>query len=139
LEQALVGDGRAVAGAELHAIQLHRSAGDMQPGLAGWFELKRNLLLAVEQRAQDVGVLPDVDRSLAAALRGQQTKLAAAVFQRKCLLLVPRSDAARIRHDPDLQEVHRLLARGVVLAVHHAAACAYPLHDTRTVHTATAA
>src|SRR5262249_31838879 len=47
-------------------------------------------------------------------------------------------DTAHVRLDPDLQEMDRALARGIELAVHHAAARAHTLHVAGTHHRAAA-
>jgi hypothetical protein len=51
---------------------------------------------------------------------------------------LPRFDAARVRLDPDLQEMHELAIRGVVFAVANAGARAHALHVARPDHGAVA-
>jgi len=77
----------------------------------------------------------DGERAVAAAGRDQQAQEAAALLGGEELLLVAGRQAAPLGLDPDLEEVDRLGARAVELAVDDAAAGAHALDLTGPQHT----
>ncbi|MNL62498.1 hypothetical protein D3C87_1865240 [compost metagenome] len=70
--------------------------------------------------------------------RNDQTQAATLVGFFKVHLLVAGLGTAFVRHDPDLQKVHRGFGRVVELAVLHAAAGAHHLHVAGDDHRARA-
>lgn len=63
-----------------------------------------------QHAAPDVRVLVEDERAVAAARRSEQPQPPRAVRLGERALLVSRLDAGPVRDDPDLQEVHGLLA-----------------------------
>ncbi|MNE18243.1 hypothetical protein D3C80_1112650 [compost metagenome] len=126
----------AVADAQALTVDGQRAAGHVDVGEALGRQREALLLGAVEQAGVDAGVLMDRQRALGAVRRDDQAQPSALVGGVEVLLLVARGDALAVRYDPDLQEVHRLLAGGVVLAVAHAGAGAHHLHVAGADHRA---
>src|SRR6185295_18531550 len=89
------------------------------------------LLPGVQQRRMDADVLADGEGPLTPTRRRGESELSLALVRGKDLLLVAGLEAPARGHDPDLQEVERLVARGVVLAVGDSAAGGHPLHLAR--------
>jgi hypothetical protein len=97
-----------------------------------------DLCVLLEQRRVHPRVLLNAHRALGAVGREDQAQPAAFVLGGEVLLLVARRQASGSGHEPDLKEVHGLAARGVLLAVHHAAASAHSLHVAGADHRAVA-
>ena len=72
-------------------------------------------------------VLVDDERAVAAVARGDQPQPLAHLARAEVALLVGRGQVRGLGQDPDLQQVHGRVARGVVLAVGHAGARGHAL------------
>ena len=118
------------------AVHADLAAGDMHVGAPSRRQRELCALRTVEATRVHACVLVDPHRTVGAVRRGDQAQPAALVRVGEMLLLVARVDAAHVRLDPDLQEVHGLALRPVELAVQHAAAGAHPLHVAGTDHRA---
>jgi hypothetical protein len=123
-------DGGAVAGRQLVAVDLDLAAGDVDPGAAAGGQLVGGALAGGEQAGVHGGVLVDGHAAVAAVARGDQAQAAAALGVGEPLLLVARTQAALLGQDPDLQQVQRLGARRIDLAVGHAGAGGHALDLT---------
>src|ERR1700682_962605 len=121
-QRPLIADGGAVAGGEPLAVQIDRAPGHLDPGMPPGLELMRDALSLAEHRSVNGGVLVHLHRSFAPFPGSQQPQLSAPFLGRKARLLVTGLDSSPLRNGPDPQEVHRLLPRGVGLAVRNAGA-----------------
>src|SRR5262245_15614649 len=83
-------------------------------------------------------VLVDAHRALAAVARGDEAEPAAQLRRLEVRLLVAGCQARALGQDPDLEEVHALGLRGVVLAVLDPRARAHALHVAGADHRAVA-
>src|SRR5688500_10756779 len=127
----LVADGRAVARAQLDAVELQRAFDDLRPSPSSGAQLVDGLFARREQPAVDLCVLPHRDRAVAPFARGDEAEPAAPLLFGELALLVAGRVAAALGRDPDLQEVDGLLRRRVELAVRDARARAHALHLAR--------
>ena len=85
-------------------------------------------LALVEEREVERRVLVDGDRPVPAVPGGDEAQLSPPLGDGERLLLVGGLDARLLGDDPDLEEVDRLVMRGVLLAVQDAGARAHALH-----------
>src|SRR3984957_17413871 len=131
LQRAGVGELQRIPGRQRRAIGADLSARDVQGQPPARRQLERRRLRAVEQAGIHTRVLMDQYRLLRAIRRCDQPQAATPLRGTEVALFVAPLDAALVRHDPDLQEVHRLAVRGVELAVLYAAARAHALHVAR--------
>src|SRR5262245_8725949 len=76
------------------------------------------------------------DGTIASISRSNESPGASMLMERESILFIARHQTHLIWHDPDLQEVHRLGLRRVVLAVADAGPGAHSLHVTRSDHRA---
>ena len=106
----------------------------MHVGLAAFGKLVRNLVIAIEQRGVEIRILVNQDRTIAPIGRSNQAELAALLLGSEKFLLVARLDTHHCRFDPDLQEMHWILPRRVVLAVEHAGTGTHSLYISRPDH-----
>src|SRR5262249_16750833 len=95
-----------------------------------------DLLVLVEQRRIEIGILMDADGTVAAVARGDEAQPASLVAVGEGLLLVARRQPFLVWQQPDLQEVHRLIGRVVVLAMPDPRARRHALHVARADHRA---
>ncbi len=72
--------------------------------------------------AIDVDILVHSDGTITAIVRRDQPQLPAPLVFRKRLLLVSRFEIQRVRQDPDLQQMDRLVLRRILLAMPDAGA-----------------
>src|SRR5215469_2744473 len=127
LHAFFLADGRAIARREFLTVQLHRALGHLQPAMARLAELVRDFLARLEQRDVELRILVDLHRAVFAVVRRDQPQLAAFLFGRKILLLVAGLVAFLVGQNPDLVQVHWILARRIELAVPDAAAGGHAL------------
>ena len=115
---------------ERFAVQHHFALGDMNPRIATRRQLVTDALPSIEFREPEIGVLVDGDGAIAARFaRHEMQRARSHVCIR--LLRVTRLHALRVRLDPDLQQMHRLVLRGVEFTMLHAGASGHVLHVTR--------
>src|SRR5439155_1119305 len=105
-----------------------RAAHDLHPGVPAGCEGVDDLLARREPRREDAGVLVQGDRALAPIARGHHAQPALHLRGRERALLVAGRELLPLGQDPDLEKVHGLGARRVVLAVRDAGAGGHALH-----------
>src|ERR1051325_1580041 len=125
-KRRLVPDRGAVALLQRCAVDLDAAARHLNPSAAAGAQRVLDTLALVEQRGVNLRVLMDVERTVLAVRRDQEPQRAALFVEE--LLLVARRDLFDGGQDPDLEEVHRLGARAIELAVHDPRAGAHALH-----------
>src|SRR5262249_42185187 len=122
---------RPVAFAERAPVQRDRSPGDVDPRVAPGAQPEVAGLPRGEDRHRDVHVLLYLEALLAAVSGGEEGEAALGRPPVEGPLGVGRREAPRVRYDPDLQEMHGLGARVVVLAVPDAGPRPHELHLAR--------
>src|SRR5205823_6376543 len=85
-----------------------------------------------EQSGVELHVLVHGDGPVAPVARGDETELPTAFFRGERALFVARREPAAFGHDPDLEEVHGLGLRGVVLAEREGVAAVEPADVRQT-------
>ena len=133
-ERGLGAEGNAVAGAQLIALNVGNTAGDVQPAVAIRRERMADCLLGLQVRHQQARILVNLERAIRAIAISDDLEAIAPLRARKLPLLVARLDAEHFRHEPHLQEVHGLCGAVIELAVRDAAAGRHALHLARTNH-----
>src|ERR1044072_1978840 len=88
----------------------------------------RDLISRGEQCVVELNVLKELDRTLSTLRRGNEAQTPASLFFGKSLLLVVGLEPVTLGTNPDLQEMHRLVRRGVHFAMRDARAGAHLLH-----------
>src|SRR5581483_3724590 len=94
-------------------------ARDLDPRVSTASERVDDLLSGLEHAREERRVLVHRHRSLAAIPRRDQAQSPALLVDRKEALLVTGPEIAAFGKDPDLQQVHGLGPRGVLLTVRH--------------------
>src|SRR5262249_43841000 len=118
----------AVPFPERRAVQLGRTAGNVQPSEAPRPELVGYRLSPFDEGRENSGFLLDVNRAVCSIGGCDQPEAAALLVIAKEFLLVSGRQTHPTREDPDLQQVHGLLVRGVVLAVGYPSSSAHSLN-----------
>src|SRR6266700_3380685 len=90
-----------------------------------------DLLARIEQGREKLHVLVDHDGAVTSVARPDQAQTPALFVVWKLFLVVTRCDSLAIRHDPDLEKVHRLGLGGIELAVANPGTCGHDLHVAR--------
>jgi hypothetical protein len=129
---------RAVACSEHLACDVDPPARDVDPRVATLGHDMLDPLTRAEQARVEPGVGVDPQGPLAALGIDDEPERARSLGLAEGALLVARLETSAVGHDPDLQEVHGHLLRGVVLAVGHASARAHPLDFAGPDHRAVA-
>ena len=93
--------------AEGLAVEDHRSSEDLQPRTATRLQLVPDLLVGVQRRKVDSGVLMDQERSVLGVGRGHQPQASSPLVFGKRLLLVAGRKPLLVRQEPDLVEMDR--------------------------------
>src|SRR5258706_1397170 len=125
----------SVARGEAFAIHARLAANDVDVrAAAGADDVRDRLVGRIDLRDEDVRVLVNAHRPVAAVGGSDEAPLAAPGSVVEPLLLVARRDAANARLDPDLQEMDGLALGGVEFAVRDARARAHALHVARPDH-----
>jgi hypothetical protein len=117
VEACLLRNGRAVPFLERLAVQRDGAARHVEPGVNSRGKSVLPLVALEEPRHPKRNVLLDLDGAVPPVLRGEPDEALAGSRRVEGLLVVAGGEPARVRHHPDLQEVHGLRLRCVVLAV----------------------
>src|SRR3989442_1569597 len=144
LGRLLPEEGQAVLAADRPAVALSqhgpvhgdRSAGDVDTGMTRWAQSELSTLPRADEGDPEVHVLVDLEASVSPFLRSEEHERPAGPLPSEGLLPVGRLQAPRVRHDPDLQEVHGLDRRVVGFAVGDARARAHQLDLSGPDHAA---
>ena len=135
LERALPAHRRAVARGQRGAVQLDPPAHHLQPRVPPVGQRVLHPLARLEARGVEIRVLVDGHAAAAPVAGGDQPQGAPLLRFRDRLLLVAGGEPAAVGQEPDLEEVHRLVALAVELAVGDAGPRAHALdvagHDHR--------
>jgi len=107
---------RTIAGLQHRSVDPDRTTRDLYPGVAAWRERVRDFFI-VQARGVEACVLLDGDRTVATIGRGHQSQIVVEFSDVDTLLLITRRYALRVRQDPDLQEMNRLVLGVIELAV----------------------
>ena len=99
----------------------------MQPCAPTRGERERDFVTRLQAAGAHGGVLVDRHRVFPAIVRCNQPQLARQALRRERKLFVAGFEAVGVGLDPDLQQMHRLVLRGVVFAVRDAVAGAHAL------------
>ena len=124
----LVSDLGGVAARQDLAVHCESTADDVGVGQPARRQVVAQRFTGREQRRPQAGVLADGRTARGAVGRGDQAPTATQFRLGQRLLLVAGARAALGRLDPDLQQVGRLVRRGIELAVQDALAGAHALH-----------
>src|SRR5438270_8355118 len=112
-------------------IETKAAARYLEPCRATFVELIGNCLTRVKERRMDARVLMNRNRTVAAVIGSNQTKLSASfVFTKKFLFIAGR-ELPKFRHNPNLQKMASFALRWIEFAMRYAGAGTHPLHVTR--------
>ena len=100
----------AVTGLQGNTAQIQRAADQLHPSAPSRAQAVRQGSAIVQQARIEIGVLMDHQRSLAAISRDNKLGAATLVIGIKSFLVIAGRVIDGVRHDPDLQKVHAVLA-----------------------------
>src|SRR3954470_22723841 len=110
-------DPESVAGGEFLPRDRQLAGDHLQPGIAAGSQRVLYLVARLERRGKQLRVLVDVHGTIFVSARRQQLQLAFALRSVKALLRVGGLESLSFWEEPDLQQMHRVRGRRVVLAV----------------------
>src|ERR1051325_3282593 len=113
-------------------INADRATCDLDPRMTRLVHNMVNRFVCIQYRRKQTHILMHRHGSVATILSRNQAQLPTSVILGKRLLLVTRLKVDRVRQDPDLQQVHALGIRRILLAVSHTSARTHPLHVAGT-------
>lgn len=122
-------NGRRVTCLKRVPIQYDFALGDMNPGMASRSQDMRQRVPGTQFCQPEIRILMDLQRPLAPGFARDQVQSVRSI--RKGFFRITGSHPPGIRFDPDLQEMHRLVVRGIELAVHHPASGRHVLDVSR--------
>src|SRR5262249_10832188 len=111
-------------------VQLYSTTENLQPGKSPWPQCVRHLFSFFEGSQEDVGVLMDGERTIAAIGRGHESQSPVALFSREGLLLITGGMSHVIWQEPDLIQVDNVGVRGIEFAMTHSRAGRHALELT---------
>jgi hypothetical protein len=118
---------RRVTAGQCLAVQFHFALGDVDPRMTSRVQLVRDPVLRRELGQPEFGVLMDGDGTITSGFARHQVQNAGRRILER-LLRITRCHALGIRLDPDLEQMHGFILRGIEFAMLDALAGGHVLH-----------